>query len=88
MGAPKEKLNIGLSLFGRSFTLANDFFNGVGDPAFEGGQAGQFTGQSGFLSYYEVSKCRLAVDVLIFLDSVSYSFSSCALYPPPFILFV
>ncbi|KAK3588543.1 hypothetical protein CHS0354_028961 [Potamilus streckersoni] len=54
-GAPKEKLNIGMSLYGRTFKLpwgAAD--SRVGAAAAGAGQAGQYTREAGFLSYYEV----------------------------------
>ena len=55
-GAPREKLIIGLGLYGRSFTLASASSYGVGASAPQGGIAGTFTRESGFLSYYEVRK--------------------------------
>nr|UBY12661.1 chitinase [Eisenia andrei] len=54
LGAPKEKLVLGLALYGRSFTLANVVENDVGDPISGPGWAGIYTGEAGFLSYYEV----------------------------------
>ncbi|KAH9502496.1 hypothetical protein Btru_068845 [Bulinus truncatus] len=53
-GAPKEKLNIGLATYGRSFTLSDPNRHEVGDPAPSPGQAGQFTREAGFLAYYEI----------------------------------
>jgi hypothetical protein len=54
LGAPPEKLNIGLALYGRSFTLKNAADHGVGSPAKGGGKAGKFTQEEGYLSFYEV----------------------------------
>lgn len=54
MGVPKSKLNIGLGLYGRSFTLADRNVNNVGAVASGKGKAGKFTREGGFLSYYEV----------------------------------
>ena len=54
LGAPKDKLVLGLALYGRSFTLAKVAENGVGDPISGPGWAGIYTGEAGFLSYYEV----------------------------------
>ncbi|KAL3875560.1 hypothetical protein ACJMK2_033501 [Sinanodonta woodiana] len=52
-GAPKEKLNIGVSLYGRTFRLSGTDSR-VGAAASGAGQAGQYTREAGFLSYYEV----------------------------------
>lgn len=53
-GAPKEKLMIGMPTYGRSFTLVDKDKFDIGAPASGGGVAGNFTNESGFLSYYEV----------------------------------
>ncbi|KAK3870939.1 hypothetical protein Pcinc_023874, partial [Petrolisthes cinctipes] len=54
LGAPKEKLIIGMPTYGRTFTLANSARNAVNSPASGGGEAGKYTGESGFMAYYEV----------------------------------
>ena len=79
-GAPKEKLNIGMGLYGRSFALASASNYEIGAPAPKAGQAGQFTREAGYASYYEVSKRRAAVNVLIFPGTISCSFTSCPLF--------
>uniref|UniRef100_A0A194AMZ5 Chitinase n=1 Tax=Pinctada fucata TaxID=50426 RepID=A0A194AMZ5_PINFU len=54
-GAPKSKLNIGMPLYGRSFTLADPNNDGLYAPdRGNGGQAGRYTREAGFLSYYEI----------------------------------
>ncbi|XP_017755457.1 PREDICTED: probable chitinase 3 [Eufriesea mexicana] len=53
-GAPKEKLMIGMPTYGRSFTLVDKEKFDIGAPASGGGTAGNFTNESGFLSYYEI----------------------------------
>ncbi|KAJ8898044.1 hypothetical protein PR048_003404 [Dryococelus australis] len=53
-GAPKEKLMIGMPTYGRSFTLVDPTKFDIGAPASGGGTAGKYTGEPGFMSYYEV----------------------------------
>jgi len=53
-GAPKEKLMIGMPTYGRSFTLVDSTKFDIGAPASGGGTAGKYTGEAGFMSYYEV----------------------------------
>ncbi|KAK7113239.1 chitotriosidase-1-like [Littorina saxatilis] len=53
-GASPDKLVIGVSSYGRSFTLTNPSQNGLGVPAGQAGQAGTYTRENGFLAYYEV----------------------------------
>ncbi|XP_021340846.1 chitinase-3-like protein 1 isoform X2 [Mizuhopecten yessoensis] len=57
MGVPKEKLNIGLAVYGRSFTLTDPSNVAVGAPA-KKGNGGKFTREQGFLSYYEICEKR------------------------------
>ena len=40
--------------YGRSFTLVDETKFDIGAPATGGGKAGEFTGEEGFLAYYEV----------------------------------
>ena len=53
-GAPKEKLIMGMPLYGRSFTLSSSRNNGLNAPTSAAGQAGKFTREAGFLAYYEI----------------------------------
>jgi len=53
-GAPKEKLIIGMPVYGRTFTLSDPVQFDIGAPASGGGDPGRYTGESGFLSYYEI----------------------------------
>lgn len=59
MGAPKEKLVIGMPTYGRSFTLANTDKHGPNAPATGGGREGVYTKESGFLAYYEICEMLL-----------------------------
>lgn len=54
LGAPKEKLIIGMPTYGRSFTLSNTGRYKVNSPATSGGKEGVYTKEGGFLAYYEV----------------------------------
>ena len=54
LGAPRHKLVIGLALYGRTFTLSDERNSGLGAPTIGAGRSGQFTGQPGYISYYEV----------------------------------
>lgn len=53
-GVPPEMINIGMALYGRSFTLKDPNMNDVGDPVRGAGQRGRYTREKGFISYYEV----------------------------------
>jgi len=53
-GVPPEMINIGMALYGRSFTLKDPNVNDVGAPNRGAGQAGRYTREKGFISYYEV----------------------------------
>jgi chitinase len=55
LGAPREKLIIGMGTYGRSFTLTDPNRFIVNEPASGGGTAGVYTREAGFLAYYEVS---------------------------------
>lgn len=59
LGTPKEKLVIGMPTYGRSFTLADPRAYTVNSPAKDGGKAGEYTREAGFLSYYEA--CEMLI---------------------------
>ncbi|PVD37548.1 hypothetical protein C0Q70_00142 [Pomacea canaliculata] len=53
-GAPRDKLVIGVSFYGRSFTLKNPSEHQVGAVSVRPGQPGLFTKSAGLLSYFEI----------------------------------
>ena len=55
-GIPKRKLNMGIPFYGQSYTLRSKNRNTVGVPTTGPGKAGEFSLQSGFLTYNEI--CR------------------------------
>jgi len=59
LGTPKEKLVIGMPTYGRSFTLNDRSRYIVNSPAKDGGKAGAFTREAGFLAYYEICQMLL-----------------------------
>lgn len=54
-GVPANKLGLGIPLYGRTFTLANNQDNGIGATSYGGGEPGPYTQTSGFLGINEVS---------------------------------
>ncbi|UYV62805.1 Cht9 [Cordylochernes scorpioides] len=54
MGAPRDKLVLGMGLYGRSFTLQRAEDNGVGASAPQRGRAGPYTREPGSLGYNEI----------------------------------
>ncbi|XP_029658051.1 chitinase-3-like protein 1 [Octopus sinensis] len=56
LGAPIEKINVGIPFYGRSFTLADPADSSLGAPAPHAGKNGTITRIAGFLSYFETCK--------------------------------
>lgn len=54
LGLPREKLILGMPLYGRTFTLTDVNIRGVGAPSSGPGNAGLYTRQAGFLAYFEI----------------------------------
>ena len=69
LGAPREKLIIGMPTYGRSFQLTDTARFRVNEPASGGGVAGVYTREAGFLAYYEVctGRCFFFFFFLLFL---------------------
>ncbi|CAH1794863.1 unnamed protein product, partial [Owenia fusiformis] len=57
-GMSPAKITMGVPTYGRTFTLSNPLNSGIGAPASGPGQAGRFTRENGFLSYYEICEKR------------------------------
>jgi len=56
-GVPASKLLIGIPTYGRTYTLANPEDHGIGAPSLGNGEAGLYSQEPGFLTYYEVFQC-------------------------------
>lgn len=54
LGAPPQKLVMGMPLYGQAFTLADPKNHGLNAKAPGPGTAGEFTRAAGFLAYYEI----------------------------------
>ena len=62
-GAPKEKVIVGISTYGTTFTLANSARHGLKAASTGPGKAGKYTQEPGTLAYYEV--CQPIVITII-----------------------
>ena len=62
-GLRPRKLILGIPTYGRGFTLEGSFYGQQRPPAKSGSNAGQFTGEAGFLAYHEV-RLRLLSHVM------------------------
>ncbi|EDS25630.1 chitinase [Culex quinquefasciatus] len=58
-GAPASKLNLGMPLYGHTFTLASASNNGVGAPVTGPGVKGPYTRADGTLGYNEICERKL-----------------------------
>ncbi|RMZ93814.1 putative chitinase 3, partial [Brachionus plicatilis] len=74
-GCPKEKLLVGLALYGRSFTYAED--KNLGASSTGPGSKGKYTGTPGILSYYEVCE-KMKEDWIVernYEQAIPYAYS-------------
>ncbi|GFN78209.1 acidic mammalian chitinase [Plakobranchus ocellatus] len=53
-GCPREKLVLGLAAYGRSYTLQNAQYTGLGEATDGPGRPGPHSGEAGTLAFYEV----------------------------------
>ena len=53
-GFPANKILLGLSIYGRTFTLLSGTNNGIGAPVTGAGKPGPWTEQEGYMGYYEI----------------------------------
>ncbi|CAH1256761.1 CHIA, partial [Branchiostoma lanceolatum] len=75
-GAPAEKLNLGIALYGRSFTLSSGD-TGLRAPTSGGGTAAQYTQEAGYISYYEICSMLSSGAIRVFDEEqkAPYAFS-------------
>jgi len=69
-GADPQKLALGLGIYGRTYTLANANNNGVGAVIYNGGTAGKYTQEAGFLGYNEILELQAAGGWTVVWDDV------------------
>lgn len=54
LGAPREKLIVGIPFYGQTFTLSQKTAHSVNSPSNGPGLPGEYTKQPGMLAYYEI----------------------------------
>ncbi|XP_063223025.1 chitinase-3-like protein 1 [Bacillus rossius redtenbacheri] len=76
LGAPADKINLGLGLYGRSFTLQDPEHHGIGAQVSGSGSPGQYTEEAGMLGYNEICELKDKWTVVWNKDQkVPYAFS-------------
>jgi GH18 family chitinase len=63
-GMPREKINMGVASYGRTYELADPKQTNIGAAAIGAGKPGPFTREAGFLAYHEVGS-HLAHEQLV-----------------------
>ena len=67
LGAPKEKIIIGMALYARGFTLAgNQTYSPIGALASGPSPAGVYTREKGFVAGFEVSHTTILLSTMWF----------------------
>lgn len=61
---------IGMPTYGRSFTLVDSTKFDIGAPASGGGTPGKYTGEAGFMSYYEVNDICCGITAVPYLNTI------------------
>ena len=61
LGMPAEKIALGMATYGRSFRLSDPNNHGLNAPCSGLPQAGPYTGEKGFLAYYEICTKQLTI---------------------------
>lgn len=68
-GAPPEKTLVGLSTYGRSFTLNDTELYDIGSPVAGPGKPARFTREAGFVSYFEICEFLARENTTLIWDS-------------------
>ncbi|KAF6812686.1 glycosyl hydrolase family 18 [Colletotrichum sojae] len=55
-GVPSNQINLGIGFLGRTYSLSDKSYSGIGCAASDFGVAGQCTGRPGFMSYDEIQR--------------------------------
>ncbi|XP_011307753.1 acidic mammalian chitinase isoform X1 [Fopius arisanus] len=72
-GSPKEKLIVGMTAYGKSWTLSDPNSHGVGANATGVGQPGLYTKKPGTLAYYELCEQINAGKLTVVFDEQTYA---------------
>ncbi|KAK2150730.1 hypothetical protein LSH36_393g02038 [Paralvinella palmiformis] len=67
-GTPRDKIIVGVAVYGRGFTLTSTSENGLYVPANGACTAGTYTREAGILAYYEICKTLLASGTRVWRD--------------------
>lgn len=73
-GAPKEKIVMGIPLYGRSFTLANADNTDIGAAASGPGIAGPYSREVGVMGYNELCEAMLTEQWKVHFDDEQFGF--------------
>ena len=65
-GISRQKLNMGIPLYGQSYTLKSKSNSKVNAPTKGPGRAGSYSLQPGFLTYFEICKNGNSTNIYFF----------------------